>query len=509
MTLTVRSAIVTGASTKGSALTHAEMDANWAHVIESSNQNFTPSGSGAIAEIVSDALKRLVHTAQYSTAGNFNTARDALSGTIGLHNLDLATPDATSGIVYRAGTRFMHSFGGDSMTFLGANAGNLTHTGSTLTGIGKETLNSVTTGVNLTAIGWQAMKALTTGEDCVAVGTLAMVAATAPRWSVSIGHAAGENITTPDYLTAVGYQAAENGTSGVRNTALGAKSLRAFTTGTDNIGIGFEAGTLLTEGIGNIAIGSFALDAATTTSNNVAVGHIAGSASTGAGNVFIGRSAGQDYTTPNNNTFVGLNAGNPTISGSPARTGTNNVAIGPNSGPTGAATNNSICIGDGATTAFSSNIAIGRNVVNSTTAGSTAKIGTALTDFNLSGRLHYSQIISEIDDDAGVAYTNAQFRGGMIIRTGAPGAGFNDTTPAASALVALIPGCEVNSGFEIDIHNTTGQTLTLVGGTNVTMSAATTTTVATGQTRRYRVVVTSITASAEAAVVYGLWTAGN
>jgi hypothetical protein len=44
MTLTVRSSSLTGATTAARALTHAEMDANWAHVIESSNQNFTPSG---------------------------------------------------------------------------------------------------------------------------------------------------------------------------------------------------------------------------------------------------------------------------------------------------------------------------------------------------------------------------------------------------------------------------------------------------------------------------------
>jgi hypothetical protein len=58
MTLTVRSASVTGATTAARALTHAEMDANWAHVIESSNQNFTPSGSGAVASSVQDIIRR-------------------------------------------------------------------------------------------------------------------------------------------------------------------------------------------------------------------------------------------------------------------------------------------------------------------------------------------------------------------------------------------------------------------------------------------------------------------
>jgi hypothetical protein len=49
MTLTVRSASVTGATTAYRALTHAEMDANWAHVISSANQSFVQSGTGAVS----------------------------------------------------------------------------------------------------------------------------------------------------------------------------------------------------------------------------------------------------------------------------------------------------------------------------------------------------------------------------------------------------------------------------------------------------------------------------
>jgi hypothetical protein len=59
MTLTVRSASLTGATTAARALTHAEMDANWAHVIESSNQNFTPSGSGAVARSSQDKVREI------------------------------------------------------------------------------------------------------------------------------------------------------------------------------------------------------------------------------------------------------------------------------------------------------------------------------------------------------------------------------------------------------------------------------------------------------------------
>jgi hypothetical protein len=56
----------------------------------SSIVGFAQSGTGAIAgETVEDALRRFVHTAQYDTAANYATARDALTGTIGINDLDL------------------------------------------------------------------------------------------------------------------------------------------------------------------------------------------------------------------------------------------------------------------------------------------------------------------------------------------------------------------------------------------------------------------------------------
>ena len=58
MTLTVRSATVTGATTKGSALTHAELDENFNHLSQSSGVSFTQSGSGAVATTVQDKERR-------------------------------------------------------------------------------------------------------------------------------------------------------------------------------------------------------------------------------------------------------------------------------------------------------------------------------------------------------------------------------------------------------------------------------------------------------------------
>lgn len=48
---------------------------------------FVPSGIGAITRTVSAKLQDIVSTSDYSTVGNFNTASDALTGTVGLPNL--------------------------------------------------------------------------------------------------------------------------------------------------------------------------------------------------------------------------------------------------------------------------------------------------------------------------------------------------------------------------------------------------------------------------------------
>jgi hypothetical protein len=73
MTLTVRSSSLTGATTAARALTHAEMDANWAHVIESSNQNFTPSGSGAVTRTTQAKMRDWVSVKDFGAEGDGST----------------------------------------------------------------------------------------------------------------------------------------------------------------------------------------------------------------------------------------------------------------------------------------------------------------------------------------------------------------------------------------------------------------------------------------------------
>jgi hypothetical protein len=65
MTLTVRSATVSGATTKGSALTHAELDENFNHLSQASNHTFTPSGTGAVSQTVQNRMRKFVFVTDF------------------------------------------------------------------------------------------------------------------------------------------------------------------------------------------------------------------------------------------------------------------------------------------------------------------------------------------------------------------------------------------------------------------------------------------------------------
>jgi hypothetical protein len=77
MTLTVRSATVSGATTKGSALTHAELDENFNHLSQSSNHTFTQSGSGAVSQTVQAKLRQ-----QIASIDDFGGTAGAAAATV-------------------------------------------------------------------------------------------------------------------------------------------------------------------------------------------------------------------------------------------------------------------------------------------------------------------------------------------------------------------------------------------------------------------------------------------
>lgn len=67
MTLTTR-------TTKGSPLTHAELDANWTHVLDSANGTFAQSGTGAVSRTQQDKSRELKSLADFAASANFDTA---------------------------------------------------------------------------------------------------------------------------------------------------------------------------------------------------------------------------------------------------------------------------------------------------------------------------------------------------------------------------------------------------------------------------------------------------
>lgn len=67
----------------------------------------------------------------------------------------------------------------------------------------------------------------------------------------------------------------------------------------------------------------------------------------------------------------------------------------------------------------------------------------------------------------------------IILRTGAASGGISDTTDTATAILAALPGATIGSTFRLRISNTTTQTLTLLGGSGVTIVGTATTANAT------------------------------
>lgn len=107
------------------------------------------------------------------STGSF--AAQVISMTDGVHsgNVVLSTDPSTStaGNIMKGSTRFVHNTG-TSNTFVGANAGNFTTTGTGQnSGFGVSALSANTTGNNNTAYGYNTLSACTTGSGNIALGS--------------------------------------------------------------------------------------------------------------------------------------------------------------------------------------------------------------------------------------------------------------------------------------------------------------------------------------------------
>ena len=177
-----------------------------------------------------------------SLTGVAKLAANTFTGTqtIDAGNLDLDNSTSTTGILTKAGVRFLHNFGDDSL-FLGSNAGNFTTEGFQNTALGNEALSSNSTGYNNTASGHQALQYNTTGSENTATG----------QWAL---YANGTGFAN----TALGRVALYVNETGSFNTAIGHTAL-ASNTGSSNVAVGYYAGSNATTGSNNVYLGVFLL----------------------------------------------------------------------------------------------------------------------------------------------------------------------------------------------------------------------------------------------------------
>lgn len=486
------------------------------------NKTFNTAATGNVFQINGTGITAVSGTGAVVLKSAIATA------TIGNGLVGYAAPGAGSENYYfgtNAGAGLLADAAGNM--FFGFDAGQLVTTGSNNIGIGQSAARATGTGTGYdnVAIGNAALASFSTGYNNFALGSVSLNALTTGNNNVCIGVSTGQNITTANFNVFLGTFAGQS------QTTLGANDTAG------NVYIGYQAGRFAVDGgnvaigytafaasgnvsFGNVAIGENALNALTGSVGpaggdyNTAVGNYAGALlTTGGSNTLLGRGAGLALTVSGYNVMAGHGAGlytKPTANSSIAppsgttngsnvllgnlagqaytiagttMTGALNVCVGECAGPSAAAVEWGICIGPYA-------------VVQS---NQFTKIGYSMVAANISGKLSWTTNVTALTA-AGGTYTAAAFTGGLI--TQATQGAISNATPTAAAIVAAIPGCEVNSSFYLTIVNNNTGLLTLTAGSGVTLSG--TTTVQTLFGRRYLVYVTNATASSEAVTVYGL-----
>lgn len=244
-----------------------------------------------------------------------------------------ATTSATTGVIYKGTTRFLHDFKGSGTagnnTFLGADAGNFTMGGASPwhgsynTGVGVLALTSLTTGSYNTAMGLAALRNTNTGEYNTAMGAYAMSFTTSGSSNTAVGYTALNTNTSGGSNIAIGMNALKWNSTGSNNTAVGVAAMLENTIAEYNTAVGSLALRVNTTAGQNVAVGRGAMYAQSYnnggtawSSNNVAVGYNAlynnqpTSTSTGMGNTALGCQANLSNTTGSYNTSLGYMAGN-------------------------------------------------------------------------------------------------------------------------------------------------------------------------------------------------------
>ena len=212
---------------------------------------------------------------------NTNFSFDDEDNKLFVDNIRIPTTDATAteGVIYKAGSRFIHSFGTDN-TFVGANAGNFGLTVVSAirnTSLGAASLDALTTGDDNVGVGYQALTSNTDGVDNTAVGLNALVFNTSGDANVAIGRLALQYNATGNYNTAVGTSAFQLKGGGDYNTGIGYSALYGSVTQAAaeyNTALGSYAGASVSTGSRKTFLGAYTdlISATPTLSDSIALG---------------------------------------------------------------------------------------------------------------------------------------------------------------------------------------------------------------------------------------------
>ena len=109
------------------------------------------------------------------------------------------------------------------------------------------------------------------------------------------------------------------------------------------------------------------------------------------------------------------------------------------------------------------------------------------------GSLAYPTVVP-VSASNDIVLTAAQLLGGLLIQS--KNGATNNTLPAASAISAAIPAPAVGMSFDFALRNTGNNTATVVVGTGINSVTGNTLTVATVNTRLFRLVCTGVASQA-------------
>ena len=200
--------------------------------------------------------------------------------------LPTTTAGATTGIIYKGATRFMHNYFGTTgignNLFVGLDSGNLTlngsfgYEGTYNVAFGGDTLKSITRGYENHAFGFKALTLVTTGAGNFGLGAYSLEKVTTTNNNTATGSQSGR-YTTGTGNTVNGSQSGK-GTSGTSTYSgacyFGYQSGLATTTGTYNINIGYQCGNTTTTGGSNILIGKNVVASAAGAGSELNIGNV-------------------------------------------------------------------------------------------------------------------------------------------------------------------------------------------------------------------------------------------